>query len=157
MGLVHGRYDQGALAFILPVAYGLLISDITLHMGWSKTDIRKNIIMATSIVLIIVAFILTGILFEAWPYAWQLFLIIPVLGIIPIRSFRLVAISPFVATIIFFSVSYFFDLFRDLLARVSPDSDYGDSDRTVRLNKKDPPKTFVRGGISYHVFSFKRG
>lgn len=111
MGLVKGRYDQGALAFILPVAYGLLIGDISLHMGWSGADIRKNIIMTSSIVLIITAFVLTGMLFDAWPYAWQLFLFIPVLAIILYDRFRLVAISPFLATAIFFSVGYFFDRF----------------------------------------------
>jgi hypothetical protein len=111
MGLVHGRYDQGALAFILPVAYGFLIGDVSIYLGWKGADFKKNVIMGSSIVILIATYIVTGLLFDAWAYAWQLFLIIPVLGIILYDRFRLVAVSPFVATVIFFSLGYFFDLF----------------------------------------------
>ncbi|MFP4177733.1 MAG: HAAS signaling domain-containing protein [Acholeplasmataceae bacterium] len=111
MGLAHGRYDQGAFAFILPAAYGILIGDVSIRFDFSGPDPRKNAIMSASVALLVVAYIATGLLFAAWAYAWQLFLLIPILGIILYDRFRLVAISPFIATILFFSLGYFFDAF----------------------------------------------
>jgi uncharacterized membrane protein len=112
MGYVHQRFDIGALAFILPFGYGLLIGDIQIFRDWSKSGSKnKYLLMLTIVLFINLVFFASGFLFNAWAYMWQVYLLIPVAAIIIFERFKFVAIAPFIAVILFFSLGFFFNLF----------------------------------------------
>jgi len=111
VGYTYGEWAYGALAFLLPVIYGIMTGDIVFIADFPKDPVlrrRAIIIMLVSLAATAI-FILTGVLFGAWGYMWQVFLLIPVTAIIISGHFRVTAIAPFVATILFFSLGYFLD------------------------------------------------
>ncbi|MFA6649587.1 MAG: DUF1700 domain-containing protein [Candidatus Izemoplasmatales bacterium] len=105
-GYALGRWDYGALAFLLPIIYSIMINDF--QFEFFKRDLPVKI---TAIIVIIVYFV-GGILFNSWSYLWLVFLLIPVVAILAKghRHNWFVAISPFIATTVFFVLGYFFDL-----------------------------------------------
>ena len=66
--------------------------------------------MVTVVFLAGLLYVLSGFIFSAWGYMWQIFLFIPMAAIILFDRFRFVAISPFIAVILFFSLGFFLDL-----------------------------------------------
>lgn len=105
-GYALGRWDYGALAFLLPVIYGVLINDF--NIDFFKHDLAVKI---TAIIAIAIYFV-GGIFFNSWGYLWLIFLLVPVVAIIvkgPRKNW-FVALSPFIATTIFFVLGYFCDL-----------------------------------------------
>ena len=112
MGYVYGSWGYGALGFILPVGISLILGDM--HFGFEHLntyDKKRAMIMAGVVVTTVAAFLSLGFLLNGWPWAWQVFLFIPVFAIIFFDKFRLTALMPFFAVIIFFSVGYFANAF----------------------------------------------
>ena len=111
VGYSYGEWAYGALAFLLPVIYGIMAGDVIIIGEFPKDPVRRRqaIIVTLVALLATVVFVVTGVMFGAWGYMWQVFLLIPVAGIIVSGHFRVTAIAPFVATILFFSLGYFLD------------------------------------------------
>jgi hypothetical protein len=105
-GYTYGRWDIGALAFALPVIYGILIGEV--HIEWG----RKNPWVLATFLLSLVIFFAGGFRWAAWPYLWLVFLAIPVVAILTgaKRKDWFVAISPFLAVTVFFLLGYFGNL-----------------------------------------------
>lgn len=112
MGYVYGSWGYGALGFILPVGMSLILGDMRFEFGLMNAHDRKRALIMTGIVLsTVAAFLALGFIFNGWPWAWQVFLGIPIFDIIFFDKFRLTALMPFFAVIIFFSVGYFANAF----------------------------------------------
>lgn len=114
MGYVYGSWTYGALGFMLPVVVGIAFGEITIT-GWDgfKGNFgKKALIMFSTIVTAIAAFLTFGFVFDGWAWAWQVFLAIPVMGILISGKFKFTAISPFVAVVLFFSIGFFFNAFQ---------------------------------------------
>jgi uncharacterized membrane protein len=111
VGYTYGQWAYGALAFLLPVIYGVMTEDIVFFADFPKDPVHRRRAMIVILVSLLatVIFVITGMMFGAWGYMWQVFLLIPVTGIIVSGHFRVTAIAPFVATILFFSLGYFLD------------------------------------------------
>lgn len=112
MGYVYGSWTYGALGFILPVAISLILGDM--HFGFydlSGYDRKRAMIMASVVIAAVAVFLVLGFLLNGWPWAWQVFLLIPVFAIIFFDKFRLTALMPFFAVILFFSIGYFANAF----------------------------------------------
>lgn len=112
MGYSQDSWALGGLGFILPVAVGIFFGDITFNWDFPKDPLRKKVILLLStIVFSIVVFLALGIFLNGWIYAWQIFLLIPVVSIVSFDKFRFTSITPFVAVVLFFSIGYFFNAF----------------------------------------------
>jgi uncharacterized membrane protein len=113
MGYIENSWTIGGLGFLVPVIMGIIFGDIHIlwNNDWTGISKVKALIMISSILGMIAAFVAVGILFNGWAYAWQFFLAIPVLAIILFDKFRMTAIMPFIAVVLFFSLGYFFNLF----------------------------------------------
>lgn len=113
VGYTYGLWQWGALGFILPVLVGLIFGDVLI--GWvyppKGLERTKFYIMALTILSALGAFLALGYLLDGWAYAWQVFLLIPVIAILINKPRQLTPIMPFVAVVLFFSLGYFFDLF----------------------------------------------
>lgn len=96
----------GALGFLLPIGIGILTNDIQLSFGKSHIAVKVTVLLA------IIIYFTTGILWGTWGYMWMIFLAIPMSAILSHgpKKHYLVALSPFIATIVFFSLGYFFGL-----------------------------------------------
>lgn len=114
MGYVYGSWTYGALGYMLPIVVGIAFGDITVTgwEGFTGKQSKKAIIMFSTIITSIALFLTFGFVFTGWAWAWQVFLAIPVMGIVISGKFKFTAISPFVAVILFFSVGYFFNAFQ---------------------------------------------
>ncbi|MBE0701141.1 MAG: DUF1700 domain-containing protein, partial [Acholeplasmataceae bacterium] len=111
MGYVNAQWGWGSLGFLLPFVFGLIINDINFIWDIPKGKYHKRSMLVVATVLVtIVIFVVTGLLFNAWVYAWQVFLLIPMISIVVFDKVRFVALSPFIAVILFFSLGYFLDL-----------------------------------------------
>jgi len=106
-GFQYGRWDLGALAFGLPVIYGILIGEI--HI---VTVSRMNLWVKITTLLAVLLFVGIGIWTGAWEVCWLVFLAIPVVAIQTNTSKRdrFVAMTPFIALTIFYLLGYFADL-----------------------------------------------
>jgi uncharacterized membrane protein len=114
MGYIYGSWTYGALGFMLPVVVGIAFGEITIT-GWdgfTGKHGKKALIMFSTIILCIAAFLTLGFVLSGWGWAWQVFLAIPVMGIVISGKFKFTAISPFVAVVLFFSIGYFFNAFQ---------------------------------------------
>lgn len=113
MGYVQDSWALGGLGFILPVAVGILFGDINFVIwDYPKGPLRKKVVLLLStIVFSIAAFLLLGLILHGWAYAWQVFLLIPIVSIVSFDKFRFTTIAPFVAVVLFFSIGYFFNAF----------------------------------------------
>ncbi|MGE4320917.1 MAG: DUF1700 domain-containing protein [Acholeplasmataceae bacterium] len=100
----------GLLGFLLPVALGIYFERIRITVDFDRS--RKGIMIFSTLIILLAIFITVGLLVpNSWVYAWQILLLFPIAAIIISGEFRLVAVMPFISTIIFFSVGYFFDMF----------------------------------------------
>ena len=112
MGYVQGSWTYGAFGFILPFGMGLVFSDIQFVSGDFKgPNKKKAIILVSCIPLIISIFVALGFIFNGWAWAWQVFLLIPVIALLLFDKFRFTSMMPFFAVILFFSLGYFLNLF----------------------------------------------
>ncbi|MDD3122401.1 MAG: DUF1700 domain-containing protein [Candidatus Izemoplasmatales bacterium] len=104
-GYAYNAWGQGALAFFLPFAYGILTNDIKVSFG-------KGLLVKITVVLSLIIYFVFGFFFNTWGYLWMIFLAIPMVSIIRYsgKNARLVALMPFISTIIFFCLGYFFGL-----------------------------------------------
>ncbi len=115
MGWQYGLWGIGLLAFILPIAYSVLIDDLSFHFGFDFIN-NRYLARRLSFVLIILAtviYVVIGTIYnDFWRYGWMIYLLIPIITISVKKSskFSFSAISPFVATIVFFSLGFFADL-----------------------------------------------
>ncbi len=112
MGYVEDTWAFGAIGFFLPVAMSMILGDFQFINGNLNVKDRKK--TYTMLLLVISAtgiFLLLGFTLNAWGWAWQVFILIPICAILLFDKFRLTALMPFLAVIIFFSVGYFFDMF----------------------------------------------
>jgi len=114
MGYVQGSWALGALGFLLPIAVSMLFGDVTFNFFWNVpkgADRKKVYLLLSTILFCIVTFVALGFFLQGWAYAWQVFLLIPVVSILAYDKFRFTSISPFVAVVLFFSIGYFFHSF----------------------------------------------
>jgi hypothetical protein len=103
-GYGYGRWDLGALAFAIPLCYGILINEIKISFGMDGSlPVKLTVLFA------LIVFFAGGFLFAAWPYLWLVFLLIPVVAILTNarKKDRFVAISPFISVTVFFLLGYF--------------------------------------------------
>ncbi|QWB96399.1 DUF1700 domain-containing protein [Mycoplasmatota bacterium] len=108
MAVVHDQALIGLLGFLLPIVVNINIVNFSIDKHYTK----QGITILFFVLLYITAFLLVGFYApNAWVYAWQILLLIPVTAIILSGQFRWVAVMPFIATIIFFSTGYFFQMF----------------------------------------------
>lgn len=113
MGYVQNNWALGGLGFILPVTTSIMFGEMKFVWNMPKGPLRKKIyILLSSIAFSIAVFLLVGILAQGWAYAWQVLLIIPVASIILFDKFRVTALMPFAAVVIFFSLGYFLHIFQ---------------------------------------------
>lgn len=106
MGYVYQRWDFGALAFFLPVAYGIIIADIRVESS------KKGLATKIAIVATAVIYFICGVFFNSWGYLWLIFLLVPVVSILVYsqKKDKFLALTPFISIVIFFLLGYFFDL-----------------------------------------------
>ena len=113
MGYVQGSWLIGGLGFILPIAVSMMFGEMNFVWDIPKGPLRKKtIILLSTIALSIAVFVALGLLLNGWAYAWQIFLLIPVVSILLFDKFRFASITPFVAVVLFFSIGYFFNMFQ---------------------------------------------
>ncbi|HBG32485.1 MAG TPA: hypothetical protein DEG42_04240 [Acholeplasmataceae bacterium] len=112
MGYVYELWAYGGLGFLLPFGIGILLGDVKFELDAIEGPQKnKVIVMLLTIFFCIAAFLTLGFVLDGWIYAWQVFLLIPVVAILAFDKFRFTAIAPFVAVVLFFSIGYFFDMF----------------------------------------------
>ena len=108
MGIVRNQFQLGLLGFILPLMVAIINKQISIKWSFAKNEIM----ISGAVMFWIIAFLLMGLFLpNAWGYAWQVLLLIPISAIVLSGRFKWVTIMPFLATIIFFSTGYFFGLF----------------------------------------------
>lgn len=105
-GYLYGEWGLGLFAFLIPVGVSILTSDDSFLVITNK---NKDVWLV--FLLALVVYIGVGVLVgDTWPYLWMIFLGIPVYAILKHapKENVIVAIMPFIATVIFFSLGYFF-------------------------------------------------
>ncbi len=108
MAIVENNYRLGYLGFILPLIVSIIFGSIKISIDLG----HKSTYMAFFTILYITVFLVMGFLIPyGWAYSWQVLLLIPITAIVLKGKFMLVSIMPFIATILFFSIGYFFQLF----------------------------------------------
>lgn len=103
MVLVLDRIEDAYLAFSPLVIYFFTYPETYRQIAKLFTNIMGWVVIGVS-----VTYIVLGYAFDAWYWAWLLFLLIPSTAIIlhAGRKARLVALSPFIATVIFFTLGF---------------------------------------------------
>lgn len=109
----QGEWAIGLIGFILPLSLGFIFNDIEFRWErWRQKDRIKAVVNFSIVLFSVTIFLLLGLLFGAWAWAWQVFLLIPVFSILLwSKTFRLTPLMPFLAVILFFSLGYFLGLF----------------------------------------------
>nr|HPJ24428.1 hypothetical protein [Bacillota bacterium] len=105
-GYVYGDWGYGLFAFFIPIGVSLILSEDSFLV---INRMNKNIWLLAAAMTII--YIGSGLLFETtWPYLWMIFLLIPVYAILTHgpKKDKLIACMPFISTVLFFSLGYFF-------------------------------------------------
>ena len=104
-GYVYGEWMLGLFSFLIPAGVSILVSDDSFLV-----INKKNKDSWILFVLLSVIFFGSGILFgNTWAWLWMIYLILPVYSILKHspNDTKLVAIMPFIATVLFFSLGYF--------------------------------------------------
>ena len=112
-GYTFDDWRVGALGFALPLLVSIFFGEMKILFDFPKEGPeRKNAILMLSVVLFAIAsFLLLGLLLDGWIYAWQSFLLIPVLAILLFnKKFSLTPLMPFIAVVIFFNLGMFVGL-----------------------------------------------
>ena len=106
LALVINALQYAYLAFIPVALYFLTYPETYKQIKKLFTTLIGWVVIGSTVL-----FILLGYLFDAWYWAWLLFLLIPVTAIIQHagKKARLVALSPFVATVLFFALGFLAD------------------------------------------------
>jgi uncharacterized membrane protein len=112
MGYSYQLWGYGALSFLLIFLIGILYGDVHFDLTFKGHELNKIIIMLSAVIIATSLFLVFGLLFDGWIYAWQFFLVIPMTAIIAFNKFRLTPLMPFISVILFFSLGYFLDLFQ---------------------------------------------
>ena len=108
LGYLEVSWGYTLIPFILPIVISIILGDDSYII--MNRDNRRPWIMFLSLLIIYIVF---GILYSnTWGFLWMIFLLIPIYQIIKNTSSetRIIAIMPFVSTIIFFSLGYFANL-----------------------------------------------
>lgn len=105
LGPVMQRYDVAGYSFLFLVVYFL-----TDPRFYSQLVQLFTTVVGLTVLGSIAAFLLLGFLLEGWYYAWLVFLTIPMIAIIhhSSRRHRMVALMPFISTILFFTIGFVF-------------------------------------------------
>ncbi|MCK9166924.1 MAG: DUF1700 domain-containing protein [Acholeplasmataceae bacterium] len=97
------------LSFLLPLI--VLIYAGYIEVGFDIKKGIKRIIVLTSFLISLVLFIVFGLMFSNWAYFWQI-LLLPFMITILVENkpnnYLITALMPFLATIIFYSLGYFY-------------------------------------------------
>lgn len=98
-----GVWGLSLYVFLIPVAVGILFSDIDFR--WSGRPLIIKLLVLASIAV----YVLFGVWLGTWPYLWVVFFSVPIYAILTEKKGRgvLSAISPFVAITLFFYLGYF--------------------------------------------------
>lgn len=113
-GYALDAWGYGAFCFALPVVYGAAIGSIDVVLdvrGWKKLPVSERRFVLTMwlvVILAVVVFVALGVWASLWHLAWLVFLAIPMYAIVMKagRKNRFVALSPFIATIVFFLLGF---------------------------------------------------
>jgi|AntAceMinimDraft_18_1070375.scaffolds.fasta_scaffold00029_3 uncharacterized membrane protein len=107
LGFVHDEWFFSLFAFLIPLGVSIIISE----GEWSFTGGKGEGLPEWLLLLAcLIVYFGAGFIFgTTWSYLWMIFLSIPVLAIMRHASneSKLVAIMPFIATILFFSLGFF--------------------------------------------------
>jgi uncharacterized membrane protein len=107
LGLNQEEWFLSGFVFLIPLGVSILLSE----QKWNITIERGGFHEWLLFLVCLIIYFGAGLLFKTtWPYLWMIFLSVPVVAILrhaPGRD-KLVAIMPFIATVIFFSLGYFF-------------------------------------------------
>lgn len=100
------------LSFILPFIVGIYLGHIEVTVNFSYKKGTKHIILITIFLISTSLFIIFGLIYNNWAYLWQILLIPFMAAIILERKdndYTFTPLMPFLATIIFYSLGYFYD------------------------------------------------
>ncbi len=104
-GYRYGLWNIGAFAFALPILFGLLVGEIRIQIGG-----RRSLPVLITVIMAIAVYLGVGLLWgETFAWLWVIFLAVPVVAIVTNAKKKdiFVAVSPFLATTIFFLLGYF--------------------------------------------------
>ncbi len=113
-GYALNSWGYGALSFLLPLVFGAATGFVDIVVDWKdyrKLPLaqRRFVLMMWFVVLAAAAtYVILGFALGWWGYAWLVFLVIPMYPIIAkggVKN-RIVALSPFLATILFFLLGF---------------------------------------------------
>ncbi|MFH0992988.1 MAG: DUF1700 domain-containing protein [bacterium] len=116
-GYALGEWGYGALAFLLPLIVGAAFGlEVTIRdwrnldtKGWTRAEKWFRVGMILVIGGAIAGYLALGFYADGWGVAWLLFFAIPVYAIVGKagKKSRLVALSPFLATTVFYLLGWF--------------------------------------------------
>ncbi|HAQ56874.1 MAG TPA: hypothetical protein DCR44_05700 [Acholeplasmatales bacterium] len=113
-GYALNAWGYGALCFLLPLVFGAATGFVDIIVDWKdykKLPVsQRRFFFAMWFVVLATAatYVILGVAFDWWAYAWLVFLVIPMFPIIAKGGAknRIVALSPFLATILFFLLGF---------------------------------------------------
>lgn len=108
VGYTTGFWGRAALAFILLFVYAVVTNEV--HFSWSFKKDKNSTWIKITVLATIALYFLFGYFFNTWAYLWMLFLLVPMVAIITNvkDKNKIVALMPFISTIIFFCLGFFF-------------------------------------------------
>jgi len=106
IGDTYNEWGYALFAFAPIVIAALFMKDIVIGVEGATKEYRILVLVSASI------YILLGVLFGLWGFAWVVFFIVPVYAIYTETSGneRVIAITPFIATTLFMALGYFFGI-----------------------------------------------
>lgn len=106
-GYQFGEWGYGLFAFLIPVGVSLILSEDSFMV-----ITKENRSVWVLLLILLTVYIGAGVLWPStWAFLWMIFLLIPVFAILKHapKEGKIVAIMPFISTVIFFSLGFFFD------------------------------------------------
>ncbi len=108
--LVHlsGEWQYAWLVYTVPLLYAVATNQIKIYLFDKETWLKRPY-LATSILAVIIIYLAVSLMIpDAWLWSWMILLFIPMIGIYATQKFKhFVAYTPFLSTIIFFSIGHF--------------------------------------------------
>jgi len=104
IGYTYTEWNLTLLSFIPLVIYGLIVGDVRIGLIEAPKEYKMIIVASLAIFLVL------GFLANWWIYAWIVFLSIPMYAVYTETEDpeRIIALTPFIATIMFMTLGFFF-------------------------------------------------
>jgi len=106
VGYAYSLWGYALFAFLIPILYGIFTGNLVISITGGRLD------DALVLLFCVVLYVAFGIIFTTWASLWVIFFFVPIYAIFRYGTKKdwVVAISPFVATTIFYLLGYFFGL-----------------------------------------------